>query len=365
MKFWSAEHRAFAVETFFKNSDSYVKTQRLFKSHFNLGRNDGVPSRKTIANWVSLFRNTATTQKKTGGSNKTVRTPANIERVREAVTRSPRRSARKQSLALQLSNTTLRRILHQDLHFHPYKIQVVHELKQTDFNKRVAFCTNMLRLKNRLPNFSDLLIMSDEAHFHLSGYVNKHNMRYWSSQNPKELHHKPLHSPKVTVWCGVSTERIFGPYFFEDDRGNAVTVNSQRYVNMLQNFFFPLLEELEIDTNSLYFQQDGATSHTADISMTTLRNGFEACLISRFGDINWPARSPDLSVCDFFLWGFLKFKVYQTRPRNLHELKQRITEEIQMIPQEMLEKVFESFFKRMTECQLVQGRHLMDAVFKK
>lgn len=53
-------------------------------------------------------------------------------------------------------------------------------------------------------------------------------------------------------------------------------VNSQLYVSMLNNFFFPLLEEMEIDTEFLYFQQDEATVHTADIPMPTLRNDLEA-----------------------------------------------------------------------------------------
>lgn len=365
MALWSPEHRAFAVETFFKNSDSFAKTQRLFRTHFNVGRHGAVPDRKTIGNWVTLFRNTASTQKRIGGSRKTVRTPANVERVRVAVTRSRKRSARKQVLSLQISNRSVRRILHQDLHFHPYKIQVVQELKEPDYNRRVMFCDEILTVKNQVPNLSNLLIMSDEAHFYLSGHVNKHNMRYWSADNPKELHPKPLHSPKVTVWCAVSTERIFGPYFFEDNGGNTVTVTSDRYVDMLNNFFIPLLEELEIDTEQLYFQQDGATAHTADQSMTALRNVFENHLISRFGDISWPARSPDLSVCDFFLWGYLKFKVFQSRPRDLLELKQRIAEEVQAIPQGMLERVFDAFFKRLEECQCVQGRHLKDVVFKK
>jgi hypothetical protein len=43
--------------------------------------------------------------------------------------------------------------------------------------------------------------LSDEAHFHFSGTVNKQNFRYWSHNKPRELHQRPLHSPKVTVWC--------------------------------------------------------------------------------------------------------------------------------------------------------------------
>jgi hypothetical protein len=56
--------------------------------------------------------------------------------------------------------------------------------------------------------------MSDEAHFHLSGYVNKHNIRYWANINPRELHQAPLHSEKVTVWRVISYFGIIGPVFF-------------------------------------------------------------------------------------------------------------------------------------------------------
>jgi hypothetical protein len=42
------------------------------------------------------------------------------------------------------------------------------------------------------------ILMMDEAHFHLSGSVNKQNFRYWAAENPHELHQCPLHSAKVT-----------------------------------------------------------------------------------------------------------------------------------------------------------------------
>jgi hypothetical protein len=48
----------------------------------------------------------------------------------------------------------------------------------------------------------------------------------------------------------------------------------------------------------VYFQQDGATAHAP---MNILRNMFHGRLISRYGDVPWPPRSPDLSSCDFFL----------------------------------------------------------------
>jgi hypothetical protein len=83
------------------------------------------------------------------------------------------------------------------------------------------------------------LLMTDEAHFHLSGFVNKQNMRYRSPVNPKELQEMQLLSPKVTVWCGVGTFGIVGPHFFENYNEKTVTVNSERYITLLEGFLEP------------------------------------------------------------------------------------------------------------------------------
>jgi len=133
--------------------------------------------------------------------------------------------------------------------------------------------------------------VSDEAHFHVSGFVNKQNFRYWSQANPQALHKKPLHSQKVTVWCVMSALGIIGPYFFENEAGNAVPVNADRYVEMLQNFFTPQLARFPVNENML-FQQDGATSHTARMSLNAVNALFLNRVISRNGDIPWPPPPP-------------------------------------------------------------------------
>jgi hypothetical protein len=51
---------------------------------------------------------------------------------------------------------------------------------------------------------------------------------------------------------------------------------------MLQNFFIPQLAQYGVTG---YFQQDGATSHTARVSMNILKELFPNRLISRNGDI--------------------------------------------------------------------------------
>ena len=76
-----------------------------------------------------------------------------------------------------------------------------------------------------------------------------------------------------------------------------MTVTGEKYRAMLRNFLWPAIE-IRV---RVWFQQDGAAAHTARESMQLLRKRFNGRIISRFSDINWPSRSPDLTSPDFFL----------------------------------------------------------------
>jgi hypothetical protein len=213
--------------------------------------------------------------------------------------------------------------------------------------------------------FLDHLIMSDKAHFHLNRNVNKQNFRYLAAENPHMLHQKPLYSEKVTVWCGVSAFGVFGPCFLQNATGQSVTVTSDRYVEPLREFLNDELCRLRVDTRLDWFQQDGATTHTAQNSMAVVRRLFLQHVISRFRDDEWPPRSPDLSACDFFLWGYLKEKVYAHGSHTIQELKDCIQEEIQGIPVNMLRKVMDNVKQHAEMCLTSNGAHLSDITFKK
>ncbi|GFV34274.1 uncharacterized protein TNCV_991951 [Trichonephila clavipes] len=77
---------------------------------------------------------------------------------------------------------------------------------------------------------------------------------------------------------------------------------------MITNFFIPELNNH--DVQELGFQQDGATCHTARATIDLLKDMFGDRLISRFGPVNWPPRSCDLTPLDYFLWGYVKSLVY-------------------------------------------------------
>ena len=87
-------------------------------------------------------------------------------------------------------------------------------------------------------------------------------------------------------------------------------------------------------------------------------------LISLRGDVEWLAWSPDLSLCDVFLWGYLKEKVFKHRPQSLEDLKERIQQEIDSIPPELTRRVMKSFREHLQQCVANDGCLMSDPIFK-
>ena len=102
----------------------------------------------------------------------------------------------------------------------------------------------------------------------------------------------------MTVWCGLWSGGIIGPFFFKSDAGATVTVNGIRYRAMINQFLFLKIDDIEAD--DIWFQQDGATCHTANETINLLQEKFGESIISRNGPVNWPPRSCDLTPLDFF-----------------------------------------------------------------
>ncbi|GFX76331.1 putative LOC100569746 [Trichonephila clavipes] len=106
---------------------------------------------------------------------------------------------------------------------------------------------------------------------------------------------------------------------------------------MITNFFIPELNNH--DVQELWFQQYGATCHTARAIIDLLKDTFGDRLISRFGPVNWPPRSFDLTPIDYFLWGYVKSLVYADKPLTLDHLEDNIRRIIANIRPQILEKV--------------------------
>ncbi|GFU87241.1 DUF4817 domain-containing protein [Trichonephila clavipes] len=187
-----------------------------------------------------------------------------------------------------------------------------------------------------VPDFHKRILFSDEAHFWLNGYVNKQNCHIWSEANPQVYVETPLHPEKLTVWCALWAGGIIGPYFFKNDEGH----------------------------NELWYQQDGATCHTARATIDLLKDTFGDRLISRFGPVNWPPRFCDITPLDYFLWEYLKSLVYADKPQTLDYLEDNIRRVIADIRPQTLGRVIENWTSRLDYIRASRVSHMPEIIFK-
>ncbi|GFU87207.1 transposable element Tc3 transposase [Trichonephila clavipes] len=116
--------------------------------------------------------------------------------------------------------------------------------------------------------------------------------------------------------------------------------------------------------HELWFQQDGATCHTARATIDLLKDTFGDSLISRFGPVNWPPRSCDLTPLHYFLWGYVKSLVYVDKPQTLDHLEDHIRRVIADIRPQMLEKVIENWTSRLDYIRASRGSPMPEIIFK-
>lgn len=316
------------------------------------------PTRKTVARINTLFDVTGSVKDcKRPGRPISVRTEENKERVAEELERSPdkSKSQRRLSAVLGINRSTLRHIL-TDMKLRPYHPRLIHALTEDDPDRRVEFSEQWLGKLQEDPDLCKHVVWTDEAKFHVSGSVNRHNCVYWRPTNPYVTVEHNHQSPGIMVWGGVTHSGLIGPFFFE---GN---VTGASYLELLENEVIPVLENRE-DFDILWWQQDGAPPHYALAVRERLNEWFPERWIGRRGHLEWPPRSPDLTPPDFFLWGYLKDKVYSHSIQNVDHLRDVILHEFNNIPLEMCRKACENVELRLQACIDLEGGqvdHLME-----
>ena len=121
--------------------------------------------------------------------------------------------------------------------------------------------------------------------------------------------------------------------------------------NGVHNEFVDQLDDAELRNG--YFQQDGATCHTSNESMTEIESFDDRIILKA----SWPLRSPHLSPPDFFLWGALKGKAYAKKPRTIQEPENNIRREIAAISKDVLQATFANMKRRVQLCLDSGGEH--------
>ncbi|KAJ4435559.1 hypothetical protein ANN_18175 [Periplaneta americana] len=201
------------------------------------------------------------------------------------------------SVQLNIPPTTVHTVLHKRLRLRAYKLQLHQMITPNDKLERKRFAETMLDKVDDDDTFLTRVCFSDEATFH--------------------------------------------------------TVTANTYLDMLQLYAVPQLPDGAI------FQQDGAPPHFANMVRTFLDEQFPARWIGRGSPyITWPARSPDLTPPDFFLWGFVKDQVYRTPVLDLADLQERIYAAVNNVTPQMLHNTWVEVEYRLDISRATNGSHV-------
>ena len=360
MRQFTAQERAFMVKCYIETR-SYIQVRDRFQLQYP-GINP--PVKNTIKHNYDKFMAHATCWNRNEyncGRHRTGRSPQNIADVQQALQQDPTGTSCRRN-NLQIPRATFNRIVRLDLEWHPYKLQLRHELLAGDYYRRVRFSRWFLD-KLRDNRFLANLVIGDEAGFAMNGRVSSQNVRCYAPKGemPVFTYEVSSKKDKHTVWMGLcGNGTVLGPYFFD---GN---VTGETYLRMLNEEMFPDLVNAfirQFNNNRfryLWWAQDGAPPHTTVLVSTWMTEFFGDKVIALNHPNEWPPRSPDLTPCDFFLWGYMKSRVYVTPPRNMDDLRQRIINEAELIRQNpnLVKRAMRDMVRRARECVGNGGLHV-------
>lgn len=339
---------------YYSNSDKFDMVTCYILSHRN-----GVDAQRMYLNQYperrqpgsTLFRRLVANLKEYGAFVKPIekrQRQANEENentVLEAVVENPNISTRQIENDTGIPKSTAHLVL-QKHHFHPYKHHVCQSLREGDNERRRIFCEWYTRESDNNTNFPFKILWSDESRFTNNGLFNRNNFHHWASENP-HLKRESRHQVRFgfNVWCGILGRRLIGPIIFD----NSLTSNT--YLQLLQNDVEDILDNLPLEeSNNCWFHQDGAPPHNSRIVANYLNERFGNRWIGTHGNVPWPARSPDLTPMDFFLWGYIKNQVYKQTYNNVDDLRNAVLQAFQNIPPRTLLKAVESVTRRCYLC---------------
>jgi hypothetical protein len=183
--------------------------------------------------------------------NRQLTSEGDVERVRASFLHSSKKSTGTTAKELPMLKTTVFRVLRKCLVFKPYRIQMA-QLSDEDHRRRLDFCFQLQDLISSNYHFLGKVQFSDEATFHVSGAVNRRNARIWGSESPHAYVEHQRDSPKVNVFCEVSIQKVYGPFFFAEETDTGMTS-----LDMLQLWLMPQLQNIP----TFLFQQDGSPAH--------------------------------------------------------------------------------------------------------
>ncbi|XP_011135173.1 uncharacterized protein LOC105180667 [Harpegnathos saltator] len=262
-------------------------------------------SRSTV---YDIARKYATSEKSEGNSctptrkiqirEKMTRTPELIQKTQDLISENPGTSLRKLAAILGVAESTIRRIVQEDLRYTSYVHKVRQMLSKAVKAKRLAICSLLVcSLKNEAA--SCFKFFSDEKIFIMDAKMNQKSS-YWLAHDPEDISvvAKTKFPAIVHVLSVVSSEGdVMPPHFFQKGE----TVTKKIYLEVLRTVVKPWMESVA-SGRPYIFQQDDAPTHTSHVVQNWLSDNIDMFWSKEF----WPPNSPDLNPLDYYVWSVIE-----------------------------------------------------------
>ena len=257
---------------------------------------------RTVKRWCKMIGKTGSIELSTSpGRSRTIRTKESIKKVKHRLNRKKKVTSRKLAVELNISRTSVRRILKNDLLLRPYKKIVEPLLTDEHKEKRKKF-SNWVRTRFQKEDTMKILF-SDEKLFHIDGIYNFQNDRIWAVSRVEAdkrggVNQKRKLSQKVMVWFAVCSKGVSPIVIFVEG-----TIGHAQYIREV----LPVALKYGNDILRTYwtFQQDGAMPHVHHLTQQWCKDNFPSFIDKD----HWPPNSPDLNPLDYSIWDELAHAV--------------------------------------------------------
>ena len=116
--------------------------------------------------------------------------------------------------------------------------------------------------------------------------------------------------------------------------------------------------QLEQDQPQVIFWQDGAPPQWGLEVCQFLNETFPDRWVGCDSPIPWLPHSPDITLVDFFLWGYVKDIIYQTKIRDINDLQHQIIEAIDTVIVDMLARTWQEIEYWLNIVHATDGAHV-------
>jgi inhibitor of nuclear factor kappa-B kinase subunit alpha len=338
----------------------------------NLYQFKGYGARRLIAefpekNWsrggldylISKIKATGSTDRIEGsGRPKTARTDDNVQAVEELVLSQPDRpqthlSTREISMETGLTQSSVVRIIHQDLKLKCLKRRRAQELNVANRQSR------LVRAKKLLQQYPaddvNFIWFTDEKIFSVAAPKNQQTNRLYVPETSRKrdvaadrlLSTRSTFSESIMVSVGVSQLGCTRLIFVDP----GVKVNGEYYRDVVLP---QLLTDMKNASGEYYiFQQDSAPAHRARDTIALLQRETPAFIPP---DV-WPPNSPDLNPVDYKIWSVMQHRVYRKKVQDVAELRGRLIEVWAGMEQTIIDDAIDQWRRRLRACVGAKGGH--------